>query len=239
MLGIVLTPYGQIPGAPPWEIGYSYGGNGTYLCPDDDALYQTQGEMGYYHDSQLGASATEYPFPTNVVAKTPPPQPVKTRMGWLAKRRAMRVAKALQGVGLGRGIPTDDELYATYGYVPQINGFVTFKEGTQPGTWIPPNGWNPAGAYGPQFAPFAPVLQTQAGTSGLGDTVDTGSQPVTPSVAQLLADIETHNRRLFMLSIVSTAAIAISALVTTIRNAKLIRQEKRILDEEERLIAEG
>lgn len=55
MLGLILTPFGKIPGAYPSSIAYSYGGNGTYLKPDDPQ-YNTRGEEGLYYDTQLGRS---------------------------------------------------------------------------------------------------------------------------------------------------------------------------------------
>lgn len=52
-LGIILTPYGRIPGAYPSEITRTTGG-GTPLGPFDPQ-YTTRGEAGYYYDTPLGA----------------------------------------------------------------------------------------------------------------------------------------------------------------------------------------
>jgi hypothetical protein len=53
-LGIILSPYGKIPGSFPSGIQYSYGGAES-LCPED-LLYNTRGEVGFYGDTQLGRS---------------------------------------------------------------------------------------------------------------------------------------------------------------------------------------
>jgi hypothetical protein len=161
-LGVVLTPFGQIPGAPPWEVGYSYGGNGTYLCPDDPQ-YNQRGEPGLYYDTRLGGAK---------------------RSNWLTRRIDRKVRKKL--AGLGHSIPTDFDLAPTYGYVPVTDGFVAAKEGFQPGTWIPPNGWNPAGAYGPQMV--------TPGLGGIGATVDSSE------ISTLVATLRTATP-LFYLSL--------------------------------------
>jgi hypothetical protein len=215
-LGIKLTPQGQIPGAPPFEVGYSYGGDGTYLCPDDP-FHNTRGEVGFYHDTQLGSA--------------------RKKPSWLERRVAKKVAKKL---GLGRSIPTDFDLASTYGWVPFSDGFVAAKEGFQPGTWIPPNGYDPAGGYGPRMvprdrswlenSPANPVPGRPLGDAGVTD----------PTVMQILANLaaqQARNNKLFWLSILSTSAIVISSIVTTIRNAKLIKQERRLLDEEEAILS--
>lgn len=52
-LGIILTPYGKIPGAYPSEISRTTHG-GPYLCPPDPQ-YNTRGQVGLYYDTPLGA----------------------------------------------------------------------------------------------------------------------------------------------------------------------------------------
>jgi len=58
MLGFIVAPFGQIPGAYPSPIAYSYGGNGKYLCPADPQFHQ-RGEGGFYYDTALGAIPTD------------------------------------------------------------------------------------------------------------------------------------------------------------------------------------
>lgn len=45
---MILTPSRGYP-----EITRTYGGSGTYLCPEDPYQYQ-RGEAGFYHDTHLG-----------------------------------------------------------------------------------------------------------------------------------------------------------------------------------------
>jgi hypothetical protein len=215
-LGIKLTPQGQIPGAPPFEVGYSYGGDGTYLCPDDP-FQNTRGEPGFYHDTQLGSAR---------------------KLSWLERRIQKKVAKKL---GLGRSIPTDFDLAPTYGWIPFNDGFVAAKEGFKPGTWIPPNGYDPAGAYGPQMVArdrswtYNPPPSTTA-MPGFGDAA-----PIDPTLATVLASMDaqqSRNQKLFWLTLLSTSAIVLSSIVTTIRNAHLFKQERRLLDEEEAILTQ-
>jgi hypothetical protein len=78
-------------------------------------------------------------------------------------------------------IPTDAELATTYQYTPVASGWVAAKEGYYPSPWTPPNGWNPAGAYGPQMSlsglgatsvlykyGMSPLLWGLAAAGGLG-----------------------------------------------------------------------
>lgn len=55
MLGLVLTPYGTVPGTYPWEINKTQGGSGPFLRPYDPWYYQ-RGETGFYYDTYLGRS---------------------------------------------------------------------------------------------------------------------------------------------------------------------------------------
>jgi hypothetical protein len=59
MLNFVVAPFGQIPGAYPSPIAYSYGGdNRRQLRPRDPQHYHT-GESGLYYDTPLGAIPTD------------------------------------------------------------------------------------------------------------------------------------------------------------------------------------
>lgn len=194
-LGIILTPYGQIPGAYPSEIAYSYGGDGTFMCPDDP-FYNTRGEIGFYYDTQLGGP----PIPKGLLAR------------W---REARRIKKVLRGMnGLGHSVPTDFEIAPYYGYTPDMDGWVVAKEGFQPGSWIPPNGWNPAGAYGSSMAP--PNYSYPGPLGGLRDVVQ-------PTPADLIATLNDHNQKIFTLSIITTAAVAVSAILSAYRTSKQLK----------------
>lgn len=220
MLGIVLTPYGQIPGAPPWEIGYSYGGDGTFLCPDDP-YYNQRGEVGFFHDTQLGG--------------------VRQPLGLFGRMRAKRIAKALYGLG---SIPTNFDLAPTYGWVPMIDSMVAAKEGYTVGTWIPPNGYQPG--------PYSP-MSTPGYGAGLGFLRDSTGSTVTPATAPPVvsttgttpndvqaaanaaasaidATLQAHQDRMFKLTIVSTAVVALSAMVATIRSWRQIKRDERAFE---------
>src|SRR5688572_21427850 len=130
-LGIVLTPYGKIPGSFPAAISYSYGGNGTFVEPHDPQYHQ-RGEDGYYHDTHL---------------RSP-------RLSW---RQRIKARRALRGVG---AIPPDFEIgragAAPGNYTPVMSAWIdTTNQGYyQPPPWQP----SPAGAQPPAWLPgtYAP-----------------------------------------------------------------------------------
>lgn len=171
MLAIVLAPYGQIPGAYPSEIAYSYGGSGAYEGPDDPMQFQ-RGEYGIYSDTMLGRA------------------------------------------NLGQQ-PTDMDYAGNYQWTPVTAGWVASAEGYHPGAWVPPNGWNAAGAYGPKSWPL----------SGLRDAppIPTATKAEADSVVQALND---HNDKMFKVTLVSTAIISVSALITMWRTLRMIRRDE-------------
>lgn len=59
----------------------------------------------------------------------------------------------------------------------------------------------------------------------LGDPVETSSAPATTE--DVVALMNAHNDRLFALTVVSTTAVAVSAIITVLRTISLIRQDKR------------
>lgn len=179
-LGIVLTPFGKLPnGAPPYAIGYQYGGNGTYLGPDDPGYYG-RGEAGYYHDTQLGGP-----------------------------RRPGALARLKRKLGLG-SIPTDFEISKTRNYLPVMSGWIRTKQGYQTGPWTPPG----------NLEPWAAPLQPLNGLAGLGQV------PAPPAtVEDVMAAMTAHNDRVFALTLVSTAAVAISAMLGIFRTLRLIARD--------------
>jgi hypothetical protein len=58
-LGVVLTPYGHVPGSFPAGITRSYAGATAWAPPFDPQFY-SRGEAGYYYDTQLGGSPTDF-----------------------------------------------------------------------------------------------------------------------------------------------------------------------------------
>jgi hypothetical protein len=223
---MILAPYGKIPGAYPSEIGYSYGGDGTFLCPDDP-YYNQRGEIGFYHDTQLGTPITEWSVVAPILStlRSILPKVNASNRGYFANRRLQR-SGAMRGLGLaglGRTIPTDFDWAPTYGYVPQMDGFVYAKEGFHPGSWIPPNGYDPAGGFGP------PGFQGP-------NLSDIPAAPIDPNVANVLAAMNEQNSKMFTLSLLTTLAIGISAIITITRNAKAMRAEAKASNREARAI---
>jgi hypothetical protein len=111
-------------------------------------------------------------------------------------------------------IPTDAELAKVYQcYTPVASGWINTKQGYIPPPWR--FGWDPAGKYGPQTS-----LSGVAGARA--QLADDAPQP---TAADVLAAMNAHNQRVFMLSVVSTVAVSISALFAFYRNARLLRRE--------------
>lgn len=69
-----------------------------------------------------------------------------------------------------------------------------------------------------------PILRLLNGLRGLRDPVETSSAPATTE--DVVALMNAHNDRLFALTVVSTTAVAVSAIITVFRTLKLIRQGK-------------
>jgi hypothetical protein len=109
-------------------------------------------------------------------------------------------------------MPTDFELAPAYGYLPMIDGWVAAKEGFNPGSWIPPNGYSPSGAYGPPMAPWA-----YKSPGPLGDAASDA----------VIAAMTAQNQKVFTLSVITTIAVVISASLATFRTAKEIRKLRR------------
>lgn len=191
-LGVILTPYGaHSPYGWYAEIAQARGGNGQYLnssmpaYPHTDRFFNTRGEPGFYYDSRLGAWQPKTPIGVKVKA-------------WWDRTFKRPAASASSMMALPRGdgaIPTDAELSInTSCYTPVQSGWINAREGFVPGTWR--FNWNPAGDYGPPTS-----------LTGLGDAA-----PAT--AADVLAAMNLHNKKMFQLAIVSTAAVSISAMFT-------------------------
>lgn len=174
-LGVVLTPYGHIPGSFPAAVSFNYKG-ATSFAPPFDPQWNERGEAGYYYDTQLGST-----------------QRMK--------------------IGLGNA-PTDFELSRRYGYMPVNHGWTLTHQGYQQGAWLPPDGAYPGQ---PQ------AVRSQVVPYGLGEL-----PVVTPgaSAEDVLSVMAAHNDRVFALTLVSTTAVAISALIGIFRTLKLIKGGK-------------
>lgn len=222
-LGIILAPYGKIPGAYPSAINYSYGGDGQYLCPEDPQ-FNERDQQGMYFDTMLGGGMGKARFVSRRVRGADGrvytqrvgidgTQHSLAGLSWWQRHKLRQYYKNLtvqanadrvSSPFLG-AIPTDAELSTVYQYTPVTSGWVAAKEAFFPSPWLPPNGWNQAGAYGPQ-----PQLR------GVGET----------SPDDVIASLNAHNQRVFALTMVSTAAVAISALLGAFRTIKALRETK-------------
>lgn len=217
-LGIVLTPFGKNPnGFPPYAIDYTYKGardwygsiaaNEAYFNkpgiydPRLDPRFTERGEAGYYYDTQLGSWQ---------------------RPNWLTKLKAK--------LGLG-AIPTDFELSTRYGYLPMQSGWTRTQQGYYTGRWLPPTG-NPAWAGYPtpmwplESKPLGAVTEYGVLTTGTVNKPPRRFGFGEPNVVDVMAEMAAHNDRLFALTLVSTTAVAVSALLGVFRTLKLIKEEK-------------
>jgi hypothetical protein len=213
-LGIVLTPWGKIPGGyAPYGIAYDYKGAVDWygsnsagdlpnapgnMDPRLDPQFFTTGEAGYYYDTHLG-------------------DVVSTKLPWFERMRAKWVAwKAKKGLA---GFPTDFQLATIRGYLPVEGGWVQTQQGyMSSGPWLPPHG--DPGWANPKFpVPMVPI-------NGLGRALgQAATQPAT--VEDVMSTIAAHNDRAFALALVSTTAVAVSALLGVFRTLKLIREDAR------------
>lgn len=192
---MILAPNGFVPGSFPNEIGYGYGPDGNYLGPIDPQHNQA-GEYGMYPDTMLGK-----------IKRKP------GLLGWLGSLGKCKPPCARGSAG-GRaaslaGIPTDAELAVTYGYTPVNSGWIASNQGYVTGPWVPPNGWRPAGAFGPPTS-----------LNGLHD-----AEIVQATPNDLIAALNEHNQKMFTLALVSTIVAGLAATLTVYRTAKLLREE--------------
>lgn len=137
-------------------------------------------------------------------------------------RRGLK--ETLKGLfGLGVPSPTDFELSRRYGFQPVKTGWVTTDQGFQSGWWRPQHGDYP----GRPAALWPPV--TPCGRSnGLGQALPPAADMPPPATAEdVLVMMAAHNDRVFALTLVSTTAVALSALITLFRTLKLIKTGQR------------
>lgn len=187
-LGVILTPYGaNSPYGWYAEIAQARGGNGSYL----------KAPGGYPRLDRFFHSRGEpgFYYDTQLGAWQPKtPIGVKIKAWWDRTFKPAPAAAATPMLPRGDGaIPSDAELATnTVCYTPVASGWINTRDGFVPGTWR--FGWNPAGAYGPPSS-----------LSGLG---------AEQSATDVVGVMNAHNKRMFQLAVVSTAAVSISALFT-------------------------
>jgi hypothetical protein len=113
-------------------------------------------------------------------------------------------------------MPNDFDLVRRYGYLPVKTGWVVTEQGYQSGGWHPRFGHYP----GQPQALWPPVTPL----SGLGQALPPVSQTPSPASAEdLIAMMAAHNDRVFALTLVSTSAVAISAIIGLFRTLRLIK----------------
>lgn len=120
------------------------------------------------------------------------------------------------------GVPTDFDLARRRGFLPVVSGWVQTQQGYQTGGWLPPGGYYP----GQPAAARVPL--TPLGLNGLRDALPPATETSPPATAEdVLAVLAAHNDRIFAITVVSTMAVAVSALIGLFRTLKLIKDDKR------------
>lgn len=113
-------------------------------------------------------------------------------------------------------VPTDMQLSTQYGYTPVVSQWIPFKQGAySPAPWTPPAG---------RAAPTDPAYMTPWGKyarSGIAGpvaavTTNADGTPMDPATAAV-EELKMHQDRMYMLGIVSAAAVASTALINVFR----------------------
>jgi hypothetical protein len=111
-------------------------------------------------------------------------------------------------------IPTDAEYATDICYTPVKSGWIYSKEGYIPPPYVPPNQWRPVA---PQFGP--PTSLDGVALSGVESSLGQAAN----SLGDATDELVKHQRRMFYLSIISTAAVAAVAVATVL---KMTREER-------------
>lgn len=134
-------------------------------------------------------------------------------------------AKSSTGVA---GYPTDFQIAQKRLYLPFESGWVPLKDNKilTTGPWVPPG----SNAWADPRWPTPVISRTSNEVAGLGRLRDaapvTTSVPGSPaSVDDVVGVMTAHNDRAFALALVSTVAVAVSAMLGVFRTLKLIRED--------------
>ncbi len=113
--------------------------------------------------------------------------------------------------GLG-AVPTDLQLMNTFTYTPVMSQWIPFQQGGwSPAPWTPPNG---VASDAPQNRGWTTPL---AGLDATTTTVPTApNAPVDPATAAV-NELRRHQDRMYLLGIVSAAAVASTAVINMFR----------------------
>lgn len=147
-----------------------------------------------------------------------------------AATRVVGWAKPATSTGV-QGFPTDFQLATIREYLPVEGGWIPLQDNKilTAGPWIPPHGTG--GRHDPRFP--VPVISAQPNElAGLGRMGNIAPAPIVPTVPGSTASVDdvvgvmvAHNDRAFALALVSTTAVAVSALLGVFRTLKLIRED--------------
>jgi hypothetical protein len=121
-------------------------------------------------------------------------------------------------------VPSDLQLSRVFGFMPFMNGgLIPFKETAwSPPPWYPPHGRRDANA----IMPVAPPLAGPVGEIVPADGVPSASVPFDAGQAAV-AELKRHQDRQFALSVVSTLAIASTAMIGIFKHLQEQRMAKR------------
>lgn len=197
-LGLVLTPYGYVRGAYPFEINKSGPSEGEQLCPADPYYFQ-RGEYGFFYDTPFGGTGLGNPFR-------------------FLSPRYWQARKALKGLG---AIPTDAEIGQYYysWYTPVQSAWVYAKDPNRyiPGPWVPPHNVSEIGPFGPMTS-----------LRGLGTVETAMDKAVAAApVEEVIRLLEKHHRDQFTLSALAAAGTVAASAFAIYRTIQGIREDKK------------
>lgn len=122
--------------------------------------------------------------------------------------------------GLG-AVPTDLQLATQFQYTPVISQWIPFTNKTwSPAPWNPPTGatgGDPGFWSAPTAGPMQTIATGQPLNQYLGGLGDTTATPVTDPVTASVLEQRAQNDRMYLLGIISAAAVASTALINVFR----------------------
>lgn len=198
-LGLVMAPYGQVPGAYPYEINRSLRTTDTFLCPTDP-MYLTRGEYGLYHDTMLGRAVTSHLGP-----------------------RGRTILLGQNGLG---AIPTDAEIGKYYysWYTPTQSSWIQARDRFIAPPWNPKD--QTAWPFNPP--PLGDPTPSAATLPGFFQPSPPPADPNNPTITEVVNILNTYHQRQLVMSAISTTIVAAGAILGAYRTAVLVLQERDI-----------
>lgn len=117
-------------------------------------------------------------------------------------------------------IPTDEQLSSRYGYTPVMSQWIPFQQGNWPAPWSPPGGPRPLA--GPRLS----LLGAAETAAASGTPLPPELRPLDPA-ASTLDELRHHNERMYMLGMISAAAVASTAMINVFRYTGERRERRR------------